>query len=161
MTDNRFLLSGLILLAVWTGLIIFAPFLVASKSPLLNYMGSAVYFFMDPVCHQLPQRSLYLASLPMPVCARCFSIYLSGVFIFLWQYLSKKRTPWSLKTYILLSIPPVMDILAEKAGLYHNWVELRMLSGALMGAVIFKLIIESFIKSEKKKPIITEDLLNE
>jgi uncharacterized membrane protein len=145
MKDNQFLLGGLFILLVWTGLIILAPFLIASKVHLFNYLGTIIYFFMDPVCHQLPQRSLFLASLPMPVCARCFSIYLTGVFIFLWQLFSKKRTPWSLKKYLYFALPVAVEILTEKLGFYHNWLELRMLSGILMGIIIFKLIIESFM----------------
>ncbi len=149
MKDNHFLIGGLFLLLIWTGLIILAPYLVASKINLLNYIGTAIYFFMDPVCHQLPQRSLFLASLPMPVCARCFSIYLTGTMVFLWQLLSKKRKPWSLKIYISLVVPVATEILSEKLGFYHNWTELRMLSGSLMGVIIFKLIIESFLKVVK------------
>jgi uncharacterized membrane protein len=150
MSDNKFLISGLILLFVWTALIILAPLLIASKSVFLNYLGSAIYFFMDPVCHQLPQRSLYLVSIPMPVCARCFSIYSSGVFVFLWQLLSKKRNSWSLKVYLFLVIPVVVEIISEKIGLYHNIFEVRMVSGLLLGVIIFKLIIESFIDRSRK-----------
>jgi uncharacterized membrane protein len=149
MSDNKFILSGLILLLIWTGLIVLAPFLIASNTTSLNYLGSAVYFFMDPVCHQLPQRSIYLASIPMPVCARCFSIYLSGVFVFLWQFLSKKRNPWSFKIYIFLAIPVALEIIVEKIGLYHNFFETRMLSGVLLGIIIFKLLIESFVREKQ------------
>ena len=155
--DSKFLFIGFILLFLWTGLIIIAPLLVASKSHIFNYISSGIYFFMDPVCHQLPQRSLFLDSIPMPVCARCFTIYLTGVFVFLWQFLSKRRYPWSLKIYIFLAVPIAVEIITEKLGFYHNWLELRMLSGVLMGLIIFKLISEAFIKTEKKKPIITEN----
>jgi uncharacterized membrane protein len=145
MSDNKFLISGLIILSIWTGMIIIAPLMVSSKIDIFNYLGSVIYFFMDPVCHQLPQRSIYLASLPMPVCARCFSIYFSGVFVFLWQLFLKKRRPWALRTYLLLALPVMLEILGEKIGLYHNFFELRIISGILTGIIIFKLIIESFI----------------
>ena len=139
-------------------MILFAPLLITADTLFFNYFGSAVYFFMDPVCHQLPERSLFLNSMPMPVCARCFTIYFSGIFIFLWQLLSNKRNHWPLKTYIIMAIPVILEIISEKIGLYHNWLEIRMLSGVLSGTIIFKLIIESYIRLDHKESLITENL---
>ncbi len=158
MGNNKFLIIGLILLIFWTGTILLAPFLITSDIHVFNYLGSIIYFFIDPVCHQLPERSLFFNSIPMPVCARCFSIYLSGVFVFLWQLSLKKRDNWSLKVYILIAIPIILEIISEKIGLYHNWLEIRMLSGVLSGTIIFKLIIESYIRLDPKESLITENL---
>jgi len=76
----------------------------------------------------------------MPVCARCFSIYLSGIFVFLWQLLSKKQGHWPLKVYVLIAVAVILEVISEKIGLYHNWLEIRLLSGVLSGTIIFKLI---------------------
>ena len=67
---NRFLLIGFFSLLAWNAAIFIAPVLVQTSWAFFQYLGTAIYFFMDPVCHQIPARSLFLDDLPMPVCSK-------------------------------------------------------------------------------------------
>ncbi len=55
---------------VWLALLLLAPF--------VPRQASIVYQFASGVCHQRPERSFSLAGTPLPVCARCLGLYLSG-----------------------------------------------------------------------------------
>jgi len=147
----KLLYAGFCLLLVWNLAIIGAPYLVNSHNKIFQYLGSAVYFFMDPVCHQLPDRSLFIAALPMPVCARCFFIYLAGLFVVGWPLFTKRFSCWPRFVYIILGIFVGLDILSEKLQLFENWFELRMLSGFVLGALIFRLILEGVVVGSRKK----------
>ncbi len=55
---------------LWLTLLLLAPFVPRE--------ASLVYQFASGVCHQRPERSFSLAGTQLPVCARCFGLYLSG-----------------------------------------------------------------------------------
>lgn len=141
---------GFYLLLFWNLSILVAPYWTASHIRPLQYLGSLIYFFMDPVCHQLPERSLFLAHLPMPVCARCFFIYFSGLFTFGMASISKRFRFWPWYVYLLMAFFSGIEILSEKIHLYDNWIELRALSGIVLGLLIFHLILEGIISGNKK-----------
>lgn len=146
----KFLRIGFYLLLFWNLSIFAAPYLVASHVKMAQYFGSLIYFFMDPVCHQLPERSLFLADLPMPVCARCFFIYSAGLFITGFAYLTKRFRFWPWYVYALMALFSGMEIIAEKIHLYDNWIELRAFSGIVLGILIFRLILEGIINGNRK-----------
>ena len=61
---------------VWLTLILTSP--VALSRGRLPALTLAVYQAGSLVCHQRPERSFHLAGVQLPVCARCFGLYLSG-----------------------------------------------------------------------------------
>ncbi len=146
----KILRIGFYLLLLWNLSILVAPYLMASPIKMFQYFGSLIYFFMDPVCHQLPKRSLFLADLPMPVCARCFFIYSSGLLVTGFAYFTKRFHFWNWYVYVLLAVFTAMEVLAEKIHLYGNWVELRAFSGIVLGVLIFRLILEGIINGNRK-----------
>ena len=76
--ETRFFAHGrpgylLFLLAVslWLGVIFLAP-----HWRQIGWTGTPfVYFFFDAICHQLPERTFFLAGHPLPVCHRCLGVY--------------------------------------------------------------------------------------
>jgi uncharacterized membrane protein len=44
----------------------------------MNLAVEFVYAIGSLICHQLPERSFFLGGQPLPVCARCTGLYLSG-----------------------------------------------------------------------------------
>lgn len=61
---------------LWLTMILAAPFALSRAR--LPVFTLAVYQAGSLVCHQRPERSFHLAGMQLPVCARCFGLYLSG-----------------------------------------------------------------------------------
>ncbi len=134
-----------IALLVWNFIIFSAPFFVSSKSVVLQAAGTFSYFFMDPVCHQLPGRSLFLAGLPLPVCARCTFIYLGALFFFAFALLPRDFKSWPRNYYLIFALFFGAEIFFEKTALYHNFLELRIISGFLLGIVLSHLALDGLL----------------
>jgi uncharacterized membrane protein len=60
----------------WLLLVLAGPWALGSDS----LAGAAAYLYAaaSRICHQLPDRSFAIDEVQLPVCARCFGLYLSG-----------------------------------------------------------------------------------
>jgi uncharacterized membrane protein len=67
--------------ATWAALLVAVPWLAsrAHASSPASLLIVGVYAIGSLVCHQLPERSFYLWSAQLPVCARCTGIYVGAV----------------------------------------------------------------------------------
>ena len=141
------LTSGTIL---WLLLIIMAPILKSSDINSLNHISGYLYFLFEPVCHQIPERSLFLSSEPLAVCTRCFAIYFVAFLILVFFVAQKKIHHINPNWVILFTVPTIMDFLMEKFGLYINLPVVRILTGLIFGASLIYLILYSImdIKNE-------------
>ncbi len=147
---QRILITGFTLLSVWMLMLSFAPMLMNSGSYAAQYAATIVYFMTDPVCHQLPERSLFISGIPMPVCARCYFIYLGGWTTFLIPVFSGKINFWRYRVYLIMGIIILAEFVSEKTGLYQNLAGIRMIAGFLLGILIFRLIIEALNLNEQR-----------
>jgi uncharacterized membrane protein len=93
----------------------------------LAALRSAIYLIGHVVCHQNPERSLWIGGAPLPVCARCTGIY-GGVFLAL-LLRGKWRRSWLVAAIVLLAL----DWSSEALGLRPAWAPLRVLTGAFLG----------------------------
>ena len=57
----------------WVALLVAAPFLWAPLAAVLYAAGALL-------CHQIPERSFYVAGFQLPVCARCLGLYAGAAF---------------------------------------------------------------------------------
>jgi len=150
-TKNMFPLRILFVLSVvWLALTLAAPLLVASRYSVLKYIGTAIYFFMDPVCHQLPQRSLFIAGLPMPVCGRCFFIYFGGTITVGVTVLRGKLFAWPPKIYWVLFSAITAEFIVFKWFFHTEWTYLRYAGGFLLGILLFRLLLEALMYKGNK-----------
>lgn len=145
---NNIIQSITLILGLWVLALVTAPLMVQSGNLFLNYLGTAIYFLADPVCHQLPERSLFINELPMAVCARCFAIYLGGFFIFALAWLNQSSVQWPKWLYYSAALLILMEILMEHLNLYHNNFEIRLFSGFILGVLLFRIILETIIKEK-------------
>jgi uncharacterized membrane protein len=60
--------------AAWVLLVLAAP-MVAAGAP----ASALTYALGALICHQRPERSFHLAGAQLPVCARCFGLYVGAV----------------------------------------------------------------------------------
>jgi uncharacterized membrane protein len=101
----------IVLVALFTVPIVVVPFLESTDIPVLQQLSDVVFhLYGGPVCHQLPERSLFIFGFQMTVCARCFAIYaafLAGCILF--AFVRTKLKPWNIIYYILLCVPMAID----------------------------------------------------
>ena len=112
-----------------------APVLSASSHPVFQYIGAGIYFLLDPICHQLPDRCLFIRHLPMALCVRCTFIYLGVLLGLLILYRQRRLRLNSFLVYAVFGFVAI-EIFTEKIGLYDNWSLLRGVSGFLLGLFV-------------------------
>jgi uncharacterized membrane protein len=119
---------------IFIGLIISAPLAAADGHQTL---ARTIYHAFSNVCHQLPDRSFFIAAHPLAVCARCSGIYLGfavAVFVYpLVRSLRQVTTP-ARKWLFFAAAPLAIDWGLEFLGIWHNTHSSRFLTGALLGA---------------------------
>lgn len=88
------------------------------------------------VCHQIPERSLWIQGHPMAICARCLGIYL-GFFAGLLTYpLMHKRLGMELprRRWLLFALLPLaIDFTGGYLGLFENTMASRIATGFVAG----------------------------
>jgi uncharacterized membrane protein len=91
-----------------------------------------------PLCHNLPDRTIYFKNKPLPLCARCTGT-LVGVLtlpIFHWEIISP-----SLIVIFVLGLPALLDASTQFFGLRESNNKLRLITGFLLGMSIACLIV--------------------
>ena len=140
-------------LSFWIAGIIITPILANREEIFFQKIASFLYFFYQPVCHQIAERSFLVDGFIMTVCVRCFSFYLGGFFITCIYLFKDKIQMWRISTYVLLTLPAFLDFLIEKLSIYSNIAEIRFLTGLLFGVVLFHLLLLS-LSTKKVKPLL-------
>ncbi|MBI4362046.1 MAG: DUF2085 domain-containing protein [Euryarchaeota archaeon] len=85
------------------------------------------------VCHQKPERSLFLRGRQLPLCARCTGFYaaaVAGMAVGLWVSLPRLHL---LLLLILLVVPMGVDGTTQLVGRRESTNALRLATGALGG----------------------------
>lgn len=99
---------------------------------LYNLLGSLI-------CHQMPERTISVSGIPLPVCARDTGIYLGifagTVFAVVTGRMKADKQPSVLLSAVLcmLMIPMMFDGIGSYLGLLHTDNTVRLFTGALFG----------------------------
>ncbi|PKL66209.1 MAG: hypothetical protein CVV28_11940 [Methanobacteriales archaeon HGW-Methanobacteriales-1] len=91
-----------------------------------------------PLCHGIPDRTIYFKNKPLPLCARCTGT-LIGIFtlpIFHWVIISP-----SLVVILVLGLPALLDGITQFVGWRESNNKLRLITGFLLGMSIACLIV--------------------
>jgi len=131
--------------SLWILLIVSAPIFRSSEIFILKIISEDMYFFFEPVCHQIPERSILLNSEPMAVCTRCFAIYFGAFILLLIMIFQKKMYIINPSWMILLSLPTAIDFIMEKLGFYVDIPIIRFITGLFFGIGILYLILYSIL----------------
>ncbi|OLE50751.1 MAG: hypothetical protein AUG51_26745 [Acidobacteria bacterium 13_1_20CM_3_53_8] len=113
-----------------------------------SFLALSIYQGFRYVCHQIPERSFYVAGHPLAVCARCTGIYAglaAGVIIYpLVRSIGKIETPR--REWLLLALVPMtVDFSLTFFGVWQNTHLSRFLTGALFGSVAALYIVPGLI----------------
>lgn len=138
------------ILMIWITIMIAAPILILTQKQFLIKTGEWIYFFCEPTCHQIPERSFFINGVPLAVCIRCLSFYIGGLIVIALQFFKKTINEKYIKWLVLLCVPLLIDFILEKMGVYNNIIELRIITGVLFGGSFFYLILLSISQIQYK-----------
>jgi uncharacterized membrane protein len=120
---------------VWLAVIAAAP--AAAKRGQMAWMAAAAVHAGSLVCHQRPERTFHVDGVQMPVCARCFGIYLSAAAGLTIAWIGRRR--WRTSTVRLAlgaaALPIAISVALEWAGLLATSNVARMWTGIPLGLV--------------------------
>jgi uncharacterized membrane protein len=127
----------------WVALVLTAP--VALARGRLPVFTLAVYQAGSLVCHQRPERSLHLAGVQLPVCARCFGLYLSGAAGLTFASRNRRALPARAARTLLAiaAIPIATTVGLEWLGMIQTSNLQRMLTGLPLGFAAGVVIVRS------------------
>jgi uncharacterized membrane protein len=116
-------------------LIIGAPLALAAGHPL---WGLTIYHTFSYVCHQIPERSFFIAGHQFGVCSRCTGLYAgfaaATVFYPLLRSLRGTEAP-PRKWLFIAAAPLAIDFSLTFLGIWENTHSSRFITGALLGFV--------------------------
>jgi len=117
------------------GLILGAPLAAAYNHPQL---AAVIYHSFKTVCHQIPERSFFIAGHQFAVCARCTGLY-GGFSLVLLLYplirsLHSSDVP-QVRWLFLAAAPLAIDFSLTFFGIWENTHTSRLLTGMLLGGV--------------------------
>jgi uncharacterized membrane protein len=116
-------------------LIVGAPVAAASSH---GSVAGTIYAAFSKICHQLPERSFFIAGYPLAVCSRCTGLYFGFTLSLLTYPLIRSlriTTPPDRKWLFLAAAPMVVDVGVNLLGIWHNTHSSRLFTGLLLGAV--------------------------
>jgi uncharacterized membrane protein len=127
---RRLLGPGVRAALLLVGLSPFLPLLVG-KVPVLHWLSDAVSAWFAFQCHRDPARSLTLLAHTLPVCSRCFGIYVGLGLGAL--FLRPRLGVWPLRIWVAVAaVLMVVDVWTESLGLRPPSLWLRTLTGVLL-----------------------------
>jgi uncharacterized membrane protein len=116
-------------------LILGAPLFQGTGHP---FWALTIYKAFSYVCHQIPERSFFIAGHQFAVCARCTGLYagftVATVLYPLVRSLRQTEAP-ARKWLFIAAAPLAIDFAVGYLGIWENTHSSRFATGALLGAV--------------------------
>ena len=138
--------AGLAFVILWVLLILTPP---VAKANGLSGLSTPLYHFFGYLCHQIPERSFFLAGEQFGVCSRCFGVYLGLVIGFLiyplWRSVSDlEPLP---KFWLFLSLVPItIDWSLTILHIWDNTHLSRFLTGLILGIACATYIVPAIVE---------------
>jgi uncharacterized membrane protein len=103
-----------------------------------SFWALTIYRAFSYVCHQIPERSFFIAGHQFAVCSRCFGLY-AGFTVATIAYplvRSLRQTEAPARKWLFLAAAPLaIDFAVGYFGIWENTHSSRFATGALLGAV--------------------------
>ena len=117
------------------GMILGAPLALANGHAMF---GLIIYQAFSYVCHQIPERSLFIAGHPLAVCSRCAGLYVGFAIAVLFYPLLRSLRDVGIpqrKWLLMAALPLALDFSLGFLGIWQNTHLSRFATGTLLGAV--------------------------
>ncbi len=142
----------LVLVTMWCVAIVAAPMLNSLGSS-SRAVGVFLYEGFSRVCHQMDERSLYIAGGKLGVCMRCSAIYFSFLLTLLVlpavKAVDRLGIP-SVRWLCVFVIPLFVDVLLNDMGIQGSTAWSRLMTGILAGAILPLYIVPPFLDAAKQ-----------
>jgi uncharacterized membrane protein len=141
-----FWLMSAVTVLMLVSLIVVAPVAAASGH---GELAHGIYGAFGVLCHQIPERSYFIAGHKFAVCSRCTGLYAGFAFTLLLYPLVRSLkmtvTP-PLTLLVLAAIPLVIDFSVTFFGFWENTHTSRLLTGALLGSTTVFYVMPGIIE---------------
>lgn len=101
----------------------------------LGRAGELLDLFFLPMCHRLPERTLALVGVSMPLCSRCAGIFAGLALGSLIQRPRLEIARWRILVVVAGALM-VLDVVTQDLGLHPVWHATRIATGLLFGYAI-------------------------
>lgn len=105
----------------------------------------------EHLCHQLPNRSIWMGGQPMAVCSRCIGIYagfaVGWLLLPFAAYFNLSKYGQTPKFALIIIAINAIDIVGNILGFWQNTLVSRLALGSLLGMVIALLFSSNFFGS--------------
>ena len=133
--------SAIRIALVVVGISPFLP-LVLHGVPLLDAVGRAFDAWFAFQCHRDPSRTLSIGARLLPVCSRCFGIYLGlglGALI-----MRPKLDVWPLRIWVgAAALVMLLDVLTEMLAMRPAFMLVRALTGTLLALPVGSALVRA------------------
>lgn len=139
------LLSVITALAVLS-LIVAAPLAAANHYP---SVAIPIYYSFHTLCHQLPERSFFIAGHQFAVCARCTGLYAGFALVLLLYPILRTLHVAALpspKWLFLAAAPLAVDFSLTFFGVWENTHTSRLLTGLILGGASVFYVIPGLVE---------------
>jgi len=159
MVRRIWLLSTAVVFAV-VSLTVLAPLAAAAG---YEELARSIYGGFSAFCHQIPERSYFIAGHKLAICARCTGLYPGFAFTLLAYPLLRplRSTDWPPPVWLVLAALPMgIDFSLTFLGIWENTHTSRLLTGLLLGGVTVFYVMPGLAdlamrKSRTKRPTFT------
>jgi uncharacterized membrane protein len=144
--SNYNLFLGIVL--IWFLLLFIIPYL--NSIGIFESVSKPIFFLYKIFCHQIPERSFFIFNQQMPVCQRCFAIYLGLVIgTLISHFISDKQSEKfpKIKWLILAGLIVGIDALTQLIGLRESTITIRLITGFIAGFVGTFYLLPAFNKT--------------
>jgi len=113
------------------------------------FLGLTIFRSFSYVCHQIPERSFFIAGHQFAVCSRCTGLYFGfAAASLLYPALRSLRvtTAPARKWLFLAAAPLAIDFSLTYLGIWENTHTSRLLTGLLLGSVSVFFVMPGFME---------------
>lgn len=104
--------------------------------PLVHHASEGAWRVLDwlfiPVCHRLPERTIALFGVLMPVCSRCAGVFAGLALGALIARPKLELATWR-KVIAATAVLMIADVITQDAGVHPLWHPVRLATGAAFG----------------------------
>lgn len=117
----------------------------------LGPVGQVFDLLFVVLCHRLPERTIDLGGVAMPLCSRCAGIFTGlglGALI-AWPRPTLRTTRYAV---VIAGLIMLLDVVAQDLGWHPMWHATRLGTGALLGYVLSCALVAAIARERRGEP---------